>query len=763
MRITFLYPPLDDPTMPYHAGAYLRGHLKKNGFRDVSVRDLNIEFVCYCLEEATVRRFYNDADRRLTGYGKKSELTALEQLEYIALWGHQFIEPETLQQAAHRLRSKDLFLDYPQYVNSVRLLNRYFAFLGCLSFPAAIVNSRQVSRMNYSIYSLDDLFDPAIAEKVCYPFLTYFHDRLTRDPELLKSDCLGITVTYDYQMMYATWLARALKAQWPDKLVVMGGTAISQFYKYMKDKSQMGRFAGGCDAVVVGEGETAICEIAAREGDLGDVAIPNTITFDKHTGIANLPERIHYENVSSLGSPVYNCQWDLYLSPARGINYAPTRGCYWNRCTFCDYGLNTDGPTSPWRERKVEQVVEDLEKAACQNQIEYVYFAVDVMSPSYLERLSDAMSEAQLGLRWSAELRMEKAFSPDRCRKMAKAGCVCASFGMESGDQRILDLIDKGTRISYMAETMKNFAGAGIAVQIMAFTDFPTESAAEKKATFDFLQNNREYWSAGGIGTFSLTGGAILAKNPERFGLKLLEVHNVDIARSIHYRAGDRDRETLLLTEEFDESFDNRGDIFPQVLGRPWAGGTDTLHSMIYYSCYERTIFKDHDLKAESPASFAKATLLDCVLRLNAPLKHSIFDISRILANRRSHRRYAKQLLREQIEPTYVHFREWLATIPALPRLSHRPPFWIANHSKGMKLDDDILPVLLLASEKPILVREVLHGRSSSVQEKILIYLEMLSPAGLISLTPSGQDGQSCHLSPPIPHPSARTEGPAHT
>ncbi len=377
MKITLLYPPMEDPTLPYHATAYLRGHLLKNGFHDVTMRDLNIEFINYCLEEDTVRGFYDEAGRRLRASGENSGLAALEQLEFIALWGHQPIEPSALQQAARHLRSRDLFLDYAGYVHSVRLLSQYFAFLGGLSFPAAIINCKQVSRMNYSIYSLDDLFDARLQEKACYPFAKYFYERLGQDTCLEASDCLGISITYDHQMLYAMWLAQTIKRHWPEKLVLMGGTAISQFYKYMKDKSGMRRFFAACDAVIVGEGETAVCEIARRQGDLSEPGIPNTITFDRRTQKLFLPERIHYENVAALGTPVYDCNWDLYLSPERGINYAPTRGCYWNRCTFCDYGLNTDSPTSPWRERTIPQVISDLETTVRKNRIRAVVCGIE--------------------------------------------------------------------------------------------------------------------------------------------------------------------------------------------------------------------------------------------------------------------------------------------------------------------------------------------------------------------------------------------------
>ncbi len=134
-----------------------------------------------------------------------------------------------------------------------------------------------------------------------------------------------------------------------------------------------------------------------------------------------------------------------------------------------------------------------------------------------MERLADAITESGLDIRWSAEIRLEKVFHPDRCKKIAESGCICLSFGMESGNQRILDLIDKGTKVAYMGQTMKNFAAAGVAVQLMAFSGFPTETTDEANETREFVREHADYWSAGGVGQFLLTGTSIIARNPEQF------------------------------------------------------------------------------------------------------------------------------------------------------------------------------------------------------------------------------------------------------
>lgn len=735
MRITLIHPPLDDPTLPYHSLAYLKGHLAHSGFHDCSVRDVNIEYVNYCLEPEVIESFNGEAGRRLEALSRRPGLSFSEQEEYYALWSARRFSPESVREAAGGMRDRERFLDFPAYLRDARLITQYFDLLGALSYPTEIVNFKQVSKARYSLYHLNDLLNPELHAKICGPFGRFFEERLAADPDFLHADCFGISVIYDHQLPHALYLARRLKERFPGKPVMLGGTSVSQFYKYLDDKGKMRRFFEVCDAIVVGEGETAICEIARRGVEFPTHRdIPNTITYDAARDALHLPRSIHYEDVSALGTPLYDYPWELYLSPSPGINYAPTRGCYWNRCTFCDYGLNTDSPTSPWRERKVERVIADLRAARARHEgIKYVYFAVDVMAPAYIERLSDALVEANLDIRWCAELRMEKIFSEHRCRKMAQSGCVSISFGMESGNQRVLDLIDKGTSLDNMAATMKNFAAAGVAVQLMAFKDFPTETEEEGAETFKFVEDNRPYWSTGGIGSFMLTGTAIIAREPERFGLKIVETAGVDVARNIAYRTDDDTGRELLLTEERDASFDDNKGVFPQLPDRPWAGATDTLHSMIYYDAYGREFFKEHNLltAAAPPARLTDAELSDCTIRVPGHVGESAVDLSAIVARRAEFAEHVKKMMLVPVEPTSERFTAWQATAGPLPR-QETPDYWISHDGLDARVGRGVYQVIMAATGRDLKIGEVLAALNPALRAPLLEKLKTLGRAGLL-------------------------------
>lgn len=733
MRLVLAHPPLDDPTLPYHSTAYLAGHLIHNGFTDVVIRDINIEFVNWTFESDVLRALYDEASRRLVAFERRAALTFVEQEEYLGLWRTKPVAFDELQRAISGLRDRESFLDFAQYKQFRATLLRYQEVLSALSYPGELSNFRLSNRGRFSPYNLQDLFDESLTTRICQVFDRFLDERLSTDAEFSAADCIGISIVYDHQMFHSLHLARWAKRRWPDKQVLLGGTAISQFYKYVRDKQMMKGFFSVCDGIVVGEGETALCQIADAGGRIvPGMKVHNLISYDRAADQLYLPDHIHYENVATLGRPLYSYPWELYLSPERGINYSPTRGCYWNRCTFCDYGLNTSKPTSPWRERSIDQAIVDLRAAVQESGARFVYFAVDVMSPAYLDRLSDAIIDAGLDIRWAAELRMEKVFSRERCAKLVESGCVCVSFGMESGNQRILDLIDKGTKVAFMGETMKNFSEVGVAVQLMAFSDFPSETPAEKEETQHFVREHQEYWSAGGIGTFLLTGTAIVAKDPARFGVRLIEKEDADVLRALAYEADQDSRaeeSKVMLTEDRDASFDSNGSIFPKLLGRPWAGGTDTLHSMIYYDFHGRRFFRD---QGEAREPVQKDEVHSCLLSLPGILRDSPFDLGKIIAERRRMTSYLGQLSKIHREPTQRSFRNWTESRPTLDADSRRQ-YWIMYGAKCVRVDPFIYK-LLSGHSRPIFVTELTDGLDEALRGRLMSYFQMLAGHGLVEL-----------------------------
>jgi hypothetical protein len=146
--------------------------------------------------------------------------------------------------------------------------------------------------------------------------------------------------------------------------------------------------------------------------------------------------------------------------------------------------------------------------------------------------------------------------------------------------------MDKGTKLSQMSQMLHDMAGSGIAVQVMAFTGFPSETFDEAMDTVQFLADRRELWTLGDIGEFVLTAGSLVARQPERYGVgEVRPGPDEDIPRSLHFTAPVR------LDEEQQRTLTRAKRQFRVVdFDRPWLGGVDTPHSYFYHHRFGRGV-----------------------------------------------------------------------------------------------------------------------------------------------------------------------------
>jgi hypothetical protein len=201
---------------------------------------------------------------------------------------------------------------------------------------------------------------------------------------------------------------------------------------------------------------------------------------------------------------------------------------------------------------------------------------VDVLAPATILRFAERAVQERLEIRWGAEIRLEKYWSKERCELLRRSGCVAVSVGFESGNQRVLDLMAKGTTPAQVKRTIQAMHGADIAVQMMGFTGFPTETFEEARDSIDFLVDNRDLWTFGGLGDFVLTPGAIVAKEPARFGISdVRPVENGGVARTLRYSEP-------VSAAAHDAVRQEKRRLESGPYGRPWLGGTDTPHSFFY-------------------------------------------------------------------------------------------------------------------------------------------------------------------------------------
>jgi anaerobic magnesium-protoporphyrin IX monomethyl ester cyclase len=566
--VLLLYPPITDPTSPYHSLTYLDSYARSRGYPAADIIDVNVEAFhhSYTPDAAAWLTERLAAVRRDPPSGVPSKAFMLEV---------GAPDPDAVRSAVGVFQDPVRFYQYEQYYHAVCQVQSWMSCLGAIGIPGQFRAGFQLAPFpQFQGGPAAAMADPRELARLSQPFEPYYEQVLLPRIRAQGYDVVGINITYTWQLPFALWLARLVRSTVPDAFLIAGGTEVAACWKCSLDRETYARLFDDFDATVVGEGEAAYAAIldSRQRGTLPE-GEPNIHLHPRYGARRTLP--IRYERLVDLPAPDFGgIDFGQYLSPEPFVYYSPTRGCYWNKCTFCDYGLNSGSPTSPWRQSQDERMMEDLR--AISKHSRFVYFSVDVLAPATLLRFAERAVAERLDIRWGAEIRLEKYWSRERCELLRDSGCVAVSVGFESGNQRILDLIDKGTKPAQVRQTIEAMHAAGIGVQVLGFTGFPTETFEEAKESVDFLVETRDLWTFGGLGDFVLTPGAIVAREPDRFGISNVRPDPSEgVARHMLYdepitaaarEAVAREKRRLRTTRT----------------NRPWLGGTDTPHSYFY-------------------------------------------------------------------------------------------------------------------------------------------------------------------------------------
>jgi anaerobic magnesium-protoporphyrin IX monomethyl ester cyclase len=583
-----IYPPITDPTSPYHSLTYLDSYARSRGYPAADIVDINVEAFHHSYTPGAAAWLEAELAAVRAGAGRGRADSELMRAGLLPVGDP---DATAVRSAVEALQDPDRFYDYNHYQQAVDQVQAWMNCLGATGFPGQFRAGFRLAPLSRFLHGpAATMTDRQGLERVNRPFKPYYEEVLLPRARAGGYGVVGINITYAWQLPFALWIGRLVRRCLPRAFVIAGGTEVASIWKYSLDRTTYATLFDDFDATVVGEGEAAYVAIleSRRHGGLPE-GEPNIHLHPKYGTRRMLPVR--YENLGDIPVPDFSgIEWRQYLSPEPFVYYSPTRGCYWNKCTFCDYGLNSDGPTSPWRQSQEERMIEDVRAISAHSR--FIYFSVDVLAPATILRFAERAVEERLDIRWGAEIRLEKYWSRERCELLRRSGCVAVSVGFESGNQRILDLINKGTTPAQVKQTIQAMHAADIGVQMMGFTGFPTETFKEARDSIDFLVDNRELWTFGGLGDFLLTAGSIVAKDPARFGISNVRPEtNEGVARSLDY-----DEPVSQAAREAIKREKRR--VRSSHYERPWLGGTDTPHSFFYLDRFRsRTwpLLRDND------------------------------------------------------------------------------------------------------------------------------------------------------------------------
>jgi len=242
------------------------------------------------------------------------------------------------------------------------------------------------------------------------------------------------------------------------------------------------------DFVFINEAEATLREVILK-WDVGQVGIAG-LAIRRDGEILAASECPYISDLDSLPFPARHLlPNEKYHMPFfEGEPFAtiiPTRGCPW-KCTFCRAGKVWGGRI---RARSSENVIAEIVEMKRTLGIRNVVFMTDslTLDKRWVNRFLDGVLEEGLQFRWICNSRVD-AVDLEMLKKMKRAGCLLVSYGLESGNQAILDAAKKRIKLEDSRNAIRLTRKAGLLSMAYFIIGLPGETAETIEESIRFAR-----------------------------------------------------------------------------------------------------------------------------------------------------------------------------------------------------------------------------------------------------------------------------------
>ena len=275
-------------------------------------------------------------------------------------------------------------------------------------------------------------------------------------------------------------------------IILCGADATDHYEEYL---------ANGADYVLIGEGEETLIEL------LNQLSREKAVHFESILGLAyqspndnpqsqivnRTPRRPDISDLDKLPFPA----WDLVdVEKYRSIwlkrhgyfsmNMVTTRGCPFH-CNWCAKPIWGQR----YHSRSPENVAAEMKWLKKTYRPDHIWFADDILGlkPGWLPRFADTLHPQGSRIPFKCLSRADLLIRDGEVEALARAGAQTIWMGAESGSQKILDAMDKGTRVEQIHEAARRLKHAGIRVGLFLQFGYPGETRQDIEKTIQLVRD----------------------------------------------------------------------------------------------------------------------------------------------------------------------------------------------------------------------------------------------------------------------------------
>ncbi len=421
-------------------------------------------------------------------------------------WTHRALR--NLSSHLQSLKAWPTYQNFPRYQRAVLDVNRILQ-------AAGVYRKVNLSLANYENPILSPLRSRdlirAAERPEDDPFFSFFDKRLRQMLERVQPLIVGFSLNFLSQALSTFAMIGFLKKHFSELSIVLGGGLVTS---WVRRPGWQNPFSGLVDTFIAGPGEIPMLSMLGIQPAREIHGLPN---YD--------------------GFPLKD-----YFAPGFILPYSASSGCYWNRCQFCPEKAEGNS----YHPIPSDRAIQGLEILIARKKPVLVHFLDNAISPALLNKLTDH----PLGVPWYGFARITDHLADlDFCLALKKSGCVMLQAGLESGDQGVLEQLQKGMDLKVASQALTNLKKAGIDTYVYLLFGTPTETESEARQTLEFTVRHSEQIGFLNLALFNLPSGS-----PEAKKLQTQKFYEGDLSlysSFVHPRGWNRNLVRAFLEKEF--------------------------------------------------------------------------------------------------------------------------------------------------------------------------------------------------------------------
>lgn len=311
-------------------------------------------------------------------------------------------------------------------------------------------------------------------------------------------DIVGISCSFSAQLPHAMKLAALIRKMMPKATIVMGGAPVSVMTAEILGENSP------VDIVCLGEGEYTMLDLVHTKVEGGVTGTVEGTAMWLNGGIKIAPPRPRIQNLDDLPFPAYHL---IELEDYFQLNYAgytdrpvnfldgfqravsviTSRGCPYN-CVFCSIHLHMG---KRWRGNSVSYVIDHISLLVNKYGVRHIHFEDDNISFSRSRFAGIVKGLEGFRVTWDTPngVRVDM-LTEELIKDCKKSGCTYLVFGVESGNQHVLDtVVDKQLDLESVVKAASWCRDAKLDTMAFYVIGFPGETRNDLFETVSFAIN----------------------------------------------------------------------------------------------------------------------------------------------------------------------------------------------------------------------------------------------------------------------------------